>query len=132
MDADKFREWINARYSEWRGGNNNRAGSVTAYARWIGVSSTLMGYYINGRDGHSMAPASPFVLEKFSRRYPNIYEVLGLPDPYGKLPVDVRVRLRRVLVEIEAISGPVDEATLREILERELFDVDNSTKDSSG
>ena len=81
-----FKEFINDKYVVWRG--KGRA-SISEFARYIGVSQQVLNRWIN--DGYT--PSARY-LPKLAEKFPDVYEVLGLPTPglseFNSLPVDVQ------------------------------------------
>lgn len=93
----EFKDWLNGKFVEWRG--NTRA-TLSDFAEYIGVSQQVMNNWIN----QGALPSSARTLPKLARRYPEVYEVLGLPAPISDydlsgFPPDVRSRLEKAIKE---------------------------------
>ena len=95
-----FSEWINRKFLEWRG--NSRLG-VTDFAEYIGVSQPLMSNWLNGINKRPPAASN---IAKLADKFPDVYEVVGLPQPpsrFNYLPRSFRRRLERAQAETERI-----------------------------
>ena len=95
-----FSEWINKKYAEWRGESRN---SVVNFAEYVGVSQQVMSFWLNGRN---KKPPSPQSIAKLADKFPDVYEVVGLPQPPSRLnylPRTFRRRLERAQAETERI-----------------------------
>lgn len=77
----EFGKWLNKKFSDWRG--ETRKG-VTDFAAYIGVSHPVMSNWLNGK---SKKPPSPENIGKLADKYPDVYDVLGLPRPQAAIDV---------------------------------------------
>ena len=71
----KWQEWIREKYNDWRGDEIGRGGSVSAYARHIGVKQQTMNSWIN--DGAVPNEASS-ISALVSRYGGEVYDILGI------------------------------------------------------
>jgi hypothetical protein len=81
----KFRDWIGKKYLEWRGDKIGRESGVTFYARWLGVSPSLMSQWMN--DG--AVPQTTKIINKLVEKYGGeVYSVLELDAPIETSDLD--------------------------------------------
>lgn len=74
----EFSEWLEKKYLEWQTQAGKRK-TLTSFAKWLGVSKSLMSRYLNDK----VTPSLDKVQIMASQLGPEIYDVLGLarPDP---------------------------------------------------
>ncbi len=78
-----FPEWLTAKYVEWRGDRVGRGTSMTAYAKYLGVRQSLFNEWMQGRKLPGKVS-----LRKLAPKYPDVYDVLGIPPPVAESPFD--------------------------------------------
>ena len=76
-----FRDWLTAKYVEWRGDRVGRGTSMTAFAKYLGVRQSVFNEWMQGR-----ALPGKVSLRKLGPKYPDIYDVLDIPSPEGESP----------------------------------------------
>ena len=95
-----FTEWINRKFVEWRG--DSRQG-VTDFANYLEINQPLVSKWLNGRSRKGPDTSS---VAKLADKFPDVYEVVGLPQPPSRLnylPRTFRRRLERAQAETERI-----------------------------
>ncbi|MEN6624257.1 MAG: hypothetical protein ABFD50_22260, partial [Smithella sp.] len=72
----EFSDWITKKYIEWRGDSFGHEKTISDFAKWMGVSQSVMSYWMkkNGK-----VPDTQKSISKIAKRYPDIYEILELP-----------------------------------------------------
>lgn len=71
----EWQEWITAKYVEWRGDEIGKKGSISAFARWLGVSQKTVNSWIN----EGVIPRSASTINLLVSRFGGeIYDVLGI------------------------------------------------------
>ena len=78
----KFQEWFMQKYFMWRG---NRVASMTDFAAYLGIQQQSVSAWWNGRS----LPGSSEHITKIAAAFPDIYDVLEIPDPRTVLPPQV-------------------------------------------
>ena len=74
-----FHDWINIKFSEWRGESSGRKGSITEYARWLGIPYKSLHQYINKP---WTAPKSKQIIDQLVKKYnQEVYDILNIPPP---------------------------------------------------
>lgn len=78
MGKREFAEWIEGKFLFWMGETGKRR-TVTEFAKYIGVSQSLMSQWLNGR----YLPDLKNITKIAERLGPEVYDLLGLqrPDP---------------------------------------------------
>ena len=72
---NQFPEWLKHKYTEWRGDTIGRSGTVSAYARWLGVSQPAMSEWMTG----NRTPESPKSINALVSKYGmEVYEILRI------------------------------------------------------
>jgi transcriptional regulator with XRE-family HTH domain len=79
----EFARFMTRKFREWEEGRGSRQ-SVSAYARFLGVKQPTLTRWMQGDSLPDMGNVE-ILAEKLG---PDIYSVLGLPDPRRPLPVD--------------------------------------------
>ena len=70
---NQFQTWMTIKYIEWRGNAMGRNGTISAYARWVGVPQPTMSEWLNGNN----VPESPKNIKALVDKYgKEVYEVL--------------------------------------------------------
>lgn len=99
-----FHAWINKKYVEWRGDAIGRDHSQKEFADWVGISPSLMTYWLK-RNGK--IPKHQKTVNKLVRRFgPEVYEVLGIPPP----PLFIQ--------KLEALYDELDQDRQRQLMKR--------------
>jgi len=127
----KFNDCLNKKYVEWRGDAIGHERSQKEFAEWIGVSNSLLTFWLkpNGK-----IPKHKATIDKLVTKFgPEVYDWLGLarPDtiPLDQLPRTVRDRLTTAVYEVNSelgsrgLSGdsPESEDIVIEIFEKHGF-----------
>lgn len=96
MDEMEFKDWLWAKFEEWRRGSTK---GPTAYARYLGVKQQLVSAWLNGDYQPRMDS-----IAKLAEKYPDIYEVLSVDAPVdvSVLPPDDAASLKAALAEIRS------------------------------
>jgi len=97
-----FSDWITGKYIQWRGPKIGAESTISAYARYIGVSQQVMSDWMK-KDGK--IPRSTAHINILAKHYPDVYGILGLEPPapdLDYLPDDFRRRLQSAMSETEA------------------------------
>jgi len=87
-----FKSWINDKYIEWRG---NSRSTLTDFAKYLGVSQQIMNQWIN----EGALPGTR-TLPKLAAKYPDVYEVLGLPAPAPEISDETLRPLAELLLQL--------------------------------
>ena len=75
-DFMEFRNWITAKYVEWRGDAIGNERSITDFARMLEIDKASISLWMKG----SRHPGARSI-SKLARKYPEIYSVLEMPVP---------------------------------------------------
>jgi transcriptional regulator with XRE-family HTH domain len=70
-----FRDWIVQKYNEW---SDYGRKSENQFAMYLGVNPATYNSWKNGTRGE---PKRKEIIDKIAERYPEVYEVLGMPGP---------------------------------------------------
>ena len=95
-----FKDWFWEKFDDWRGKTTN---GPTAFARYLGIPQQHVSAWLQGK----YKPKSAQHIAKVAEKYPEIYDVLGVPkpepppDPLAVLPLAMRARLEEAMREIE-------------------------------
>lgn len=109
-----FRDWLVAKYLEYRGDDISQKTSVTAFARWLGINQQAVDGYLKGDN----IPTSKRIVDKLVGKYGlEVYTVLGMEisdkdkifDEINKLPAEAYPEL------LKKISDLKEDYVLREI-----------------
>jgi hypothetical protein len=73
--VESFDTWITRKYIEWRGDKVGREGSVSAFARWVGIDQSNMSYWMQGKNKPNEARTINALVGRFGGE---VYDVLGL------------------------------------------------------
>ena len=85
----EFKDWITNKYLDWRGNSFGNDRSVSEFARYLGVSQSLLSRWMSGILKPGMKNAIPI-----AEMYPEVYSVLGLAPPKSELsPAEIWSRL---------------------------------------
>ena len=119
MDYSAFTAWFNKKYVEFRGDSRL---TVTDFAKELDIPQPTVSVYLLGKG----PPRDRKNLTKIAKKYPEVYEVLGMQGPINqketklvgieKLPQDVQSRLLAAIAEINAeferrnLTGEMPEA----------------------
>lgn len=79
---EKFRAWFMAKFYEWRG---DRMLSLSDFSAYLNIQQQAVSFWWNGRS----LPGSAEHITKIAAVFPDIYEVLQIPDPRTVLPPQV-------------------------------------------
>ena len=82
----EFQDWITAKYIKWRGDAIGHERSISDFAKLIGVSQQVVSGWMNGS-----IPNRQQTIAKVAAKYPDVYEVLGLPPPEGMPPAVTKI-----------------------------------------
>jgi len=74
-----FSDWITDKYVAWRGDAVGRDRTVTEFADWVGVSQSVMAYWM--RPDGKLPRSTKSINALVSKYGPEVYEVLGLEPP---------------------------------------------------
>lgn len=77
---NEFSVWISKKYTEWRGDTIGRGGTVSAYARWVGVAQPLMDDWMKGRKVPTSAQSIGALVGRYGSE---VYDVLGINNVPG-------------------------------------------------
>lgn len=118
-----FKNWFWDKFEEWRKGTTN---GPTAFARYLGIKQQLVSSWLDGK----YKPRNAEHISLLYQKYPDVYEVLGLPVPepgedvsFGQWPESIRRRLEAADLEIRkrfkenAITNPESEEAERIVIE---------------
>jgi transcriptional regulator with XRE-family HTH domain len=85
-EKSTFSKWLETTYLDWQ---RKRGGRVlqNEFAEWLGISKQLLSQYLNGRS----APTEERIDQLAEKLGPEVYDVLGLRRPDGKLNELLRV-----------------------------------------
>lgn len=75
---EKFDAWIAHKYIDWRGDKIGREGTVSAFARWVGVTQSTMSYWMSGNNTPDSAASINALVARFGGE---VYDVLGIIPP---------------------------------------------------
>lgn len=83
----EFKDWITKCYLDWRGDSFGNEKSISEFARYLGVSQSILSRWMTG----ALLPGQKNAA-KISTVYPEIYDVLDIPnpDPLAELPPEFR------------------------------------------
>lgn len=124
----EFSDWLTKKYIEWRG-DAISGKSVSAFAREIGTSQALMSEWLSGKKKPGRRS-----LIKLGEYYPEVYEILGFPNPepdspFSQLPAPFKERLEAAMSEIntryqdEGVNPDNDSDGVKALeIAREVFD----------
>lgn len=95
-----FKDWIWAKFEEWRKGTTN---GPTAFARFLEIDKQQsVSDWLNGK----YKPKSQEHITKIAKKYPDVYEILDIPEPAPpplsseSLPPEFRSRLESAMRDI--------------------------------
>lgn len=91
----EFSEWISKEYVEWRGNAIGHEGSVSAFAKWVGVPQSIMSYWLSGQKVPTSAKAINALVTRFGGE---VYDVLDITPP-----IDIEIENFHALQEITAV-----------------------------
>jgi hypothetical protein len=100
-----FSDWITNKYIKWRGNRVGSESTVTAFADYIGVpQQVISGWMKKG----GKTPKSSKYITLLAAKYPEIYEILGIPSPETQeelegLPPSFRRRIRSATAEVNRL-----------------------------
>lgn len=93
-----FSEWLWKRFYEWRG---NSLKNVSDFADYLGIRQQSVSDWLNGK----YLPKGSKHITRMAAVYPDVYEVLGIPQPPeiggDYLPLGLRKRIRDAQAEVE-------------------------------
>jgi len=70
-----FAEWLNQKYKEWRGDEITREYSVSAFARYLGITQQNVDDYLKGES----VPRQTKIINKLVEKYgAEVYKAIGL------------------------------------------------------
>ena len=96
---ESFNTWISRKYVEWRGDKIGRAGTISAFAEWVGVSQPVMSYWMSG----DKTPDTAKTINALVSRYGGeAYDILDLVPPS-----EIATEDQQALNEIAAILRDV-------------------------
>ena len=72
---EDFNAWITRKYVEWRGDKVGREGTVSAFARWVGVDQSNMAYWMTGGKTPESAKSINALVSRFGGE---TYDILNL------------------------------------------------------
>lgn len=99
MIVKTFSDWVSKKYLEWRSNKIGRAGTVSAFARMLGVPQAQLVRWMDG----SVVPISEKHISAFAAYYGDeVYIALGLPVPPSELdvlPPAYRERMKKAILQ---------------------------------
>ncbi|NMC84323.1 MAG: helix-turn-helix transcriptional regulator [Anaerolineaceae bacterium] len=123
-----IKDWITQKYIAYRGDAIGNEKSISDFARYLEVSQSLLSEWMAGKKKPGIKS-----IDKIAKKYPEIYDVMGLHQPSQDellgLPKSLRTRLRAALAEMHAeynarsllLDDPEAEKIAIEILEKHGF-----------
>ena len=83
----EFSEWITGKYLEWRGDKIGREGTVSAFARYVGVDQSIMSYWMSGRNTPDSAKSINMLVSRFGGE---VYDVLDITPAVNVEEEDIK------------------------------------------
>lgn len=90
----EFSDWITQKYIRWRGDAVGNDRTITEFARWLGVSQSLVTQWM--QKGGKVPKSQKSIVALASRYGAEVYEVLGL------IPPDSQILLRALPSEFSS------------------------------
>ena len=104
----EFDEWITGKYLEWRGDKVGRGGTVSAFARYVGVDQSIMSYWMSGRNTPDSAKSINALVSRFGGE---VYDVLGI------VPVtDIEIENDSSIREVVELMKTMDRDNQRKVV----------------
>jgi len=111
-DSNKWSEFVIQKYIAFRGDKIGREGSVTAFAKWLGVSQPQLSRMMSP---NGQTPGSHKTINAFVDKYGiEVFDALGMPipgddDTYGSIEPHTRDQAITIILELaERFEIPVD------------------------
>ncbi len=79
MENEPLSSYLTRKFREWEA-STKRHQTITAFARWVGVSQPSMARWMNGDNVPTEAQNVGKLIERFGND-PEIYEILGVSAP---------------------------------------------------
>ena len=96
----EFRDWLWGKFEEWRRGTTK---GPAAFARYLGIKQQQVSAWLNGDYRPNLDG-----IAKLAERYPDIYEVLGVPDPLDTWPEPSRSMAKEIRSVMISLGPPAD------------------------
>lgn len=94
-----WQDWITGKYLDFRGNQMGRGGSVSAFARWVGVKQQVMNSWINEGAIPDAAKSINALVDRFGGE---VYDILNLTPPIDVESTDIQAlqQLAEILKDI--------------------------------